>query len=1139
MQTLDDLTAELAWIRRLAQALVKDAAAADDVTQEAWLAIAGKAPQDRPLRPWLSRVVLNVVRMRARSAKRRADHEARVEIGEATQGADEMIARVETQRLLADAVLALAEPYRSTVLLHYFEGLTSAEIARRLAIPDGTVRRRLQIALTQLRERLELSGGNRKAWIAPVAGLANYQGAAGAGGALVIKKIAIVALIVLLVALGVTVWFAAGGGRRGPDATREEVAGTGGAVVRVASKMPAWLVQPDAAARTLAGTVVFAGRPVAGAVVKLRVKAQPDVEIADTITRSDGTFSFGVLPPAAYAVTASAPGHSPAILEIQLNDPHAHPEALVLVLGDCAWRASGTVADAAGEGIPRASLRLDALVGVETDERGHYELCRPPGSSFVTVSATGYGRVTAEFAIPGTIQRDFTLVPEAVLIGRVILAGSQTAVPDAQVVVVPAENPVSRASIAHALPTSSATTGADGRFQISGLAPGRFRIAATAPGLGSKLVDTYVEAGTSKELAITVDVRSRVRGRVLASGSSVSGAQVTAVSPYDLGGAPSAWSQADGSFVLEGVPYGMVSWEVRGYEVRAPRSTSIERAEVAGVVVEVTAAASIRGRVTARGAAAAGAEVSCNRIDWTRGFRRIVQSARSGLDGEYVLDNAAPGDCRLLATSPALGAFSDERKVTVAPGAVTRADIDLTLDASVSGSVVDERGTPIPAAYVRLHTESDGGEAMTDAEGAFTIRMLRGGADYQPKVSPSPIDAPAFAGPDGRPLPPIHVADAHVAVSGVKLVIHHQRGRIRGKVVDDRGAPISDVRVEISSGIYPEDASPLGPVVISMLPTSFLPNPGILSPGPSDMTDDVGRFELNDLVIGRYNLIAYGADGSSAVVHDIATGATDTTITVARAGAIEGTLVGFTTAPKILATDHLHNEHTAIPDANHFSFRGLSPGTYSVIAQDSGGAESRAVEVRAGATARVELHSRGTGRIEGRVIELDGGAPVAGLRCIAAPAADGFGQWWNGDVESHTDDAGRFVIDPVPAGRVHVECWGGAWSRAQREATVSTGTTPTSVELAVVHPSSQSSNPGFSMYNEQLPPTVAGVDPGGAAVKVGLAVGDQIVAIDGMSVEPFGVGGLATLLTNHATASRAVLVIVRNSTRRTVTLVLQ
>jgi len=65
-------------------------------------------------------------------------------------------------RTVFDAVLALEEPYQELVLLRYYEGLSTAEIAARTRVPMGTVRGRLQRALELLRQRLNHTyGGDR------------------------------------------------------------------------------------------------------------------------------------------------------------------------------------------------------------------------------------------------------------------------------------------------------------------------------------------------------------------------------------------------------------------------------------------------------------------------------------------------------------------------------------------------------------------------------------------------------------------------------------------------------------------------------------------------------------------------------------------------------------------------------------------------------------------------------------------------------------------------------------------------------------------------------------------------------------------------------------------------------------------
>src|SRR5690242_10646816 len=70
-----ELLAHGTWLRRLARAIVRDADAAEDLVQDAWV-VALKEPalaSRSSLRAWLATVVRNLARERARSdARRRA-----------------------------------------------------------------------------------------------------------------------------------------------------------------------------------------------------------------------------------------------------------------------------------------------------------------------------------------------------------------------------------------------------------------------------------------------------------------------------------------------------------------------------------------------------------------------------------------------------------------------------------------------------------------------------------------------------------------------------------------------------------------------------------------------------------------------------------------------------------------------------------------------------------------------------------------------------------------------------------------------------------------------------------------------------------------------------------------------------------
>jgi len=169
----EQLVADSSWLHRLALALVKDEATADDLVQDTYSIAATQAPTDgRPLRPWLARVLSNRVRTSRRSARRRREREqVFAELAASPARPDEIVARIELQRTLAGLVLDLAAPQRDVVLLHYFEGLTSKEIGVRLGVSAGTVRWRLKQAIVELRERLEQHSPNR-AWLPPVAAFA-------------------------------------------------------------------------------------------------------------------------------------------------------------------------------------------------------------------------------------------------------------------------------------------------------------------------------------------------------------------------------------------------------------------------------------------------------------------------------------------------------------------------------------------------------------------------------------------------------------------------------------------------------------------------------------------------------------------------------------------------------------------------------------------------------------------------------------------------------------------------------------------------------------------------------------------------------------------------------------------------------
>src|SRR5947207_10553505 len=154
--TLDaaDLRGHASWLCRLAVALVRDEASADDLVQSTLLAAVRRPPElSRDVRPWFERVLRNFARQRFRGQTRRDRREAAAPVAEPLPDAEELLIRHEAARVVAGLVSQLREPYRSTVLLHFAEGIQLKEVAGRQGDPAGTVRRPLKEALAGLRGR--------------------------------------------------------------------------------------------------------------------------------------------------------------------------------------------------------------------------------------------------------------------------------------------------------------------------------------------------------------------------------------------------------------------------------------------------------------------------------------------------------------------------------------------------------------------------------------------------------------------------------------------------------------------------------------------------------------------------------------------------------------------------------------------------------------------------------------------------------------------------------------------------------------------------------------------------------------------------------------------------------------------------
>jgi RNA polymerase sigma-70 factor, ECF subfamily len=136
---------------RAAYLVVHDAAAAEDIAQEAFLAAVralDRFDRRRPFGPWLHRIVVNraIDFTRARALRREvdADPDPLAADERATAPSDEIM----------DALATLGPEHRAVVVLRYLLEYTPGEIADVLELPRGTVNSRLRRALDHLADTL-------------------------------------------------------------------------------------------------------------------------------------------------------------------------------------------------------------------------------------------------------------------------------------------------------------------------------------------------------------------------------------------------------------------------------------------------------------------------------------------------------------------------------------------------------------------------------------------------------------------------------------------------------------------------------------------------------------------------------------------------------------------------------------------------------------------------------------------------------------------------------------------------------------------------------------------------------------------------------------------------------------------------
>jgi RNA polymerase sigma factor (sigma-70 family) len=1080
MSDVTALLAEADWLTRLARSLV-GSDDADDIVQETYAAaLRTPADPDRPARPWLRRVMVNVVRMRHRGRVRRDAREHASEMREPVRTPEQLLDRARVERTLADLVIELPEPLRSTVLLRYREGLSAAVIAQQQGDSVATVRRRLQEAIERLRRGMD-KGDTSKTWraaFAPFLVPHGEQPATPWWSIVMAKtgaKIAIVAIAALLLLVG--------GGlvvhHNKAMTTAAERPETPAAIT--IDRHARVLAQPGIAMQSLTGRVTFRDRPFAGATIHVS-HVNTREQLGEATSASDGTFTISNLPPASLVVTAAAVEKIATPITVDLRSPAARGKRIELRLEGC-MHLRGIVSD--GSGIPIAHAHVAPDVGqipfTDTDELGRYDLCTHFGYQRIRYAASGYHAIRIETTLSSDFIQDVTLLPEAIVAGTVLDAAGLP-VADAAVTI----DPLGKGGIERA-PVFARTT-ADGTFRINGVAPGRSQIFAEAPGQASRHVDLVVGAGETREnIVLHLAAAPQLAGKVVDShhqplvGVSVGLRAANAYHEH------LAVTQADGSFVIDRAPKGVLGVLLEHHKVIAPREVTLRDKDLV-VEIEAEPFPEIVGIVTRGGAPAADANVQCP-------FDSVDNHPVTDPSGRFSCPIDLEGPLNTCANDGA-GHFGCTAITWTRGQELPPITIEMDQAGAICGTVSDETGALLRGIRVSATNRNadDAGDSTSDDAGAYCIRSLRNEGTFEMSTW--------RGGQEIKPVSPLPHVTLVKGEATLAIVLAAPEGQIAGTVVDDTGAPVPDAAVRVTTG------------------THFSDNLDVA------VTDASGHFAIQRLAPGTYQISATARDGSSRIVPGVTAGTKDVTIALDRAGTIEGTLVGFYSQPAIVAAAY-NNGQEAIDleiDGDHFRAHGVPADTYTLTAVTNGHeADHQSVTVGAGAVGTVILSSRGIANLTVHAIDFVTKLPIAGARCTTPMPGDGFhlGPVFGapGDDQA-TDATGTMHFEDVSAGQIWMLChitstFGLGQAVLQASANASTDVyfvTPKSGggEIGVIRIASRG-------MDSVLP----------NAVKAGLAVDDVIMAVDGASVTMVDGHNVSNLISTHAVGSQVSLTVQR------------